>query len=132
MTTSSHAAAAAQIRAEMKRHGVKGRVRSSRYAGGTSVRVELDDPLPATIRKVEQFASRFQYGHFDGMTDSYDYSNHDDDLPQVKFVFVDAVYSPETRAEADKIANDWGVPTSNVLRGWHGDLWTQRKPRVAA
>lgn len=92
-TISNHAAAARAIRKQLKAHGVAATVRAQSYAGGSSVTVKLEDAPIWTLRAVEQFASRFQMGLFDGMTDSYEYSNRNDDLPQVRFVFVETVYS---------------------------------------
>jgi len=138
--TSSHAAAAAAIRAELKKHGIAGRVTSSVYAGGSSIRVRLGDVLPATRKAVEEFANRYQYGHFDGMTDCYEYSNKSDTLPQVKFVFVEVDYTDETRAAARAYVEARFGSTCNhdsltwqVLNGSHEcDFWTARKPRVRA
>lgn len=97
---STHAAAAKMIRQELKKNGIKGRVRSSTYAGGSSIRVALKDALPAVKRAVEEYANQFQYGHFDGMIDMYEYSNSRDDIPQVKFVFTENSFSPELKQEA--------------------------------
>ena len=66
---------AAQIRKHLKTNGVTAKVSSSNYSGGNSVRVLLFNPLPATRQQVEAYTSQFEYGKFDGMTDSYDYSN---------------------------------------------------------
>ena len=138
---SNHAAAAAAIRAQLKAAGVKGSVKAESYAGGCSVRVRLAECLPATKREVEAFANQYQYGHFDGMDDSYKYSNRRDDLPQVTYVFVDVDYSPETweAAKAYTVANDgenWEDYSNGSDRPWmyiNGALpgfWTARKPKV--
>ena len=86
---------AAQIRKHLKTNGVTAKVSSSNYSGGNSVRVLLFNPLPATRQQVEAYTSQFEYGKFDGMTDSYDYSNIRDDIPQVRFLFVNAEYSDD-------------------------------------
>lgn len=92
---STHAAAAAQIRAEMKRLGLTGTVRSYSYSGGNSVHITVTCTGADMLEKfsaLETFASQYQYGHFDGMVDLYEYSNRRDDLPQVKFVIVSLEY----------------------------------------
>lgn len=94
---SEHAQAAAMIRAEMKKMGINGKVRSESYSGGTSIRIAVENLSPVKAQKLEEFASQFQYGHFDGMTDMYEYSNSRKDLPQVKFVFVENRPSDELR-----------------------------------
>lgn len=143
MSKSTHAAAAAAIRAELKAHGIKGTVTSKSYSMGSSVNVKLTgDVLPATRDAVEAFAARFQYGHFDGMTDSYEYSNRDDSRPQVKFVFVSVDYSDELRAAARAYVEarwngagryDADSLTWQVMNGsYECDFWTARKPRVRA
>lgn len=141
MTISTQAAAAKAIRTELKKHGIRARVTSDSGSMTTSVRVEiLEDVLPATKAEITTFAKRFQYGHFDGMTDCYEYSNNDDSLPQVKFVFVEVNYSDEIHAEARAyIEAINGIEEYEVdrytwlaLNGTWGDFWTGRKPRVRA
>lgn len=138
---SNHAAAAATIRKQLKVAGIKARVRASSYSGGSSVRVQiLQDVLPATLHEIESYANQFQYGHFDGMQDLYEFSNRRSDIPQVKFVFVEVKYSDELRAQARAyIEGIHGIEsheidryTGLVIAGRWGDFWTARKPRVRA
>ena len=87
MTTIA-AQAAAAIRKELKAifPGSKFRVTSKNYSGGNSVRIEhISGPVDSAI---ESLASKYKMGSFNGMTDCYEYSNSNEDLPQVKFVFV--------------------------------------------
>lgn len=91
------AKAAAEIRKHLKANGVPCKVTSQNYAGGSSVNVYLFDPLPATRQQIELYTAKYEYGTFDGMTDSYDYTNVRDDIPQVRFLFVNAEYSDELR-----------------------------------
>ena len=100
MAKSAHAAAAAMIRKEMKKNGIKGSVRSSSYSGGSSITVRVNDLTPWTLEALTRFVSGFQYGHFDGMYDIYEYSNSRDDIPQVRFTFVECSYSDELRQKA--------------------------------
>lgn len=141
------AAAAAMIRAELKKHGIKGTVRSRAYAGGTSVDVSLDNALPATAKKVSAFVNQFEYGTFDGMTDSYSYDNPRDDLPQVKYAFVDNVIPADVRASAWEYAKNFFADTvgehgphthedyiklNQILNGDYGRWLADRKPRRVA
>jgi len=87
-TKSNHAAAAAAIRAELKRRGIAGTVRGRGYSGGNSVNVTVTDLPPREAIALKVFCWDYQVGSFDGATDCYEYSNRSDDLPQVKFVFV--------------------------------------------
>lgn len=138
---SRHAGAAKAIRAELKKHGIKASVRAKCYSGGSSVDVCIEaDVLPATREAIETFCKRFQYGHFDGMTDCYNYSNVNDDLPQVTFVFVNVDYSEKIRTEAKGyVASISGINEYQqdhyahmALNSSWGDFWLGRKPKVAA
>jgi hypothetical protein len=93
------------IRAELKKEfsGIKFQVTSKSYSGGNSVDVFwIDGPSTDSVRKV---IGKYQYGHFDGMTDCYDYSNRRENIPQVKFVFANRRMSSETKANLVKKLN---------------------------
>lgn len=138
---STHAKAAAMIRKELKTNGINATVRSKSYAGGSSITVSVNqDITPAAKREIEFYCGQFEQGHFDGMTDCYEYSNCRDDLPQVKFVFVNVNYSDEMKAAArafidgingiDEYEKDRYV-TQALYSNW-GDFWSDHKPRVKA
>ena len=96
---SEHAAAAQAIRQDLKKAfpGVKFRVRSSSFSMGNSVDVDWTDG--PTRSEVDRIIGRYQYGHFDGMQDLYEYSNRRDDLPQAKYVSGSRSMSDNVRAE---------------------------------
>ncbi|MCP4492744.1 MAG: hypothetical protein GY820_36380 [Gammaproteobacteria bacterium] len=101
MTISDHAAAAAKaIRTELKKNNIAARVTCTAYSGGGSVSVFTADLPPHTVDAITTFAKQYQQGHFNGMEDIYEYSNNNDDLPQVKFVFIINEYSQETKQAA--------------------------------
>jgi hypothetical protein len=136
---SNHAAAAAMIRKHLKANNIKARVRASSYSMGSSVTVTiLEDVLPATADVIRGYVNQFQYGSFDGMTDSYDYDNRREDLPQVKFTFVELERSDEIKAEArEYLSHIDGLSdyeredyVHRVLNGSWGDFYATRKPRV--
>jgi len=148
---STHAAAAKAIRSELRKNGIDGIVSAKSYSGGSSVDIRITDQLPGVVRQVEAFANQFQHGHFDGMTDSYCYSNRRDDLPQVQFVFVHAGYSDELRqsawdyfrnwhagydlypegyVEAQELCHDVSQQVYRVLKGSQGSFWRTRKPKL--
>ena len=138
---SNHAAAAAMIRAELKRRGFKCSVTSESYSMGNSVRVRIvGDLMPATVKAINAYCDQFQYGHFDGMIDCYEYSNRRDDLPQSKYVHVEIEYSEaiksEVKAYLANIGNMEDYERRNlewpVLNGSWGSFWTKRKPHVRA
>lgn len=96
---SNYAAAAKQIRVWLKAQGIAARVNSEGYSMGSSVNVEIYDQAPEVRAKVEEFASQYQQGRFDGMQDLYEYSNVNKDLPQAKYVFVNNEISDAMRQE---------------------------------
>lgn len=130
-----HAAAAKQIRGALKELGIKASVRSESYAGGTSIRVFVKDLAPSLVAKVKSLISRYEYGSFDGMTDSYHYDNRHDDIPQVKYAFVVEEFSEEIKAAAESYARsyyaddpDWPASRNMwpILNGTEGDFWDSR------
>ena len=108
--TSSHAGAAKLIRQELKALGIPARVTSKTYAGGCSIRVSMIDQ-PVTIREqVIKLCDKYEYGTFDGMTDCYNIDNRRDDIPQVKYLFVDNAISNAKRQEVwDNLRVRWGL-----------------------
>lgn len=114
---STQAKAARQIKKELKQAfpGVKFSVTSDSFAGGDAVRIKYEDG--PTTDQVKEIAGKYQYGHFDGMTDMYEYSNNLDDIPQVKYVQWERRPSDDVRDELraqictefgiDEDVNDW-------------------------
>lgn len=144
---STAAQAAAMIRKELKKNGIAASVRSENYSMGNSVNVTLTDPMPATLRKVKEFAGQFQYGHFNSMEDIYEHSNSRKDIPQAKHVFVQPDYSDELRQaareyvetsfcglqgyEVDRMVGQVLTGSMRIVGG-SCTFWTERKPRQAA
>ena len=112
---SEHALAAKAIRKELKKNGIKAKVRSSSFVGGNAVDIDLIDVMPAVRKKVEEFAREFEYGSFNSMEDIYEHNNRRDDIPQVKYVMIDCDFSEELEKEAweflaPKMASCEGLP----------------------
>ena len=63
---------------------------------GDSVSIRWEDG--ATGAEVRAISGKYQYGHFDGMTDMYEYSNRRDDIPQSKYVSDSRDMSEQTKA----------------------------------
>lgn len=114
VTKSGAAGAAQAIRAELKAAypGIKFSVRSETYSMGSSVHIHwTDGPLSCEVEKI---VDKYQMGHFDGMTDMYEYSNHDPNLPQAKYVSTERSYSPEAKARARaEIEEHYGIDLSD-------------------
>ena len=96
---SNQAAAAAAIRAELKAAypHVKFSVTSEGFAGGDAVRIHWVDGV--TVDKVEAISGKYQYGHFNGMEDIYEYNNRREDIPQAKYISANRDISGEFRSE---------------------------------
>ena len=80
------ALAAKNLRIELKREfpGLKFKVQSENFSGGSSVRAHAevfridgytDQDLRELNNKLGRLRGQFAYGNFDGMTDSYDYKS---------------------------------------------------------
>jgi hypothetical protein len=111
MTT--HAECAKMIRKELKNSfpEIKFSVRSSAFSMCTSVDIEWTDG-PASCQ-VDEVVKKYQYGHFDGMNDTYEYSNLRDDLTQVKYVMTQRTLSEKAVKEfAEKFKQEYGINES--------------------
>jgi hypothetical protein len=95
---SSWAAAAKAIRLELKEGfpGIKFSVTSEAFSMGNAVRVNWTDG--PTVKVVKNIIDKYQYGHFDGMTDMYEHSNSREDIPQTKFVTTSREFSDKIKA----------------------------------
>lgn len=107
-TQTAHAMAAKAIRAELKKEFPehKARVRSTSFSMGNAVdiyiggksqtvdgfQIDKNCPNHQLREKVRKVVAKYQSGSFDGMEDIYNYDNRRDDIPQVKYVHVNADY----------------------------------------
>lgn len=101
---SSAANCAQAIREELKAvfPGIKFTVKSDNFSGGNSVSIGwVDGP---TTQEVAKITGKYQYGHFNGMEDIYEYSNRRDDLPQAKYVSEHRGQGAEVLSQVDKLA----------------------------
>jgi hypothetical protein len=89
---SPQALAAKAIRIDLKRAfpGLKFRVTSESYSMGNAVRIYKPESI--SYDSVRAVVNKYQYGRFDGRTDSYEHNNKRTDLPQVMFVTIEKDY----------------------------------------
>ncbi len=66
-----------------------------------SIRIKYVDGVSSDA--VEKITNPFVMGHFNGMEDIYEYSNKNNEIPQVKYIFIDREMSLDVRA---KIASE--------------------------
>lgn len=86
---SAHAHVAKLCKEFCKSIGVKCSAKSDSYSMGNSVRVYVENQPPEIIKKLNDELSQYQYGHFDGMTDMYECTNRNDNIPQIKYLFIE-------------------------------------------
>jgi len=113
------AQAAKLIKAELKKAfpSVKFSVRSSNYAGGDSVHVNWTNG--PTRDAVTEITDKYQYGHFDGMIDLYEYSNNIEGLPQAKYVLEQRTISDDVyEAKKAEIAKEFGIEDAADENQW--------------
>ncbi len=88
MAKSIQAQAAAQIRKKMKDAGFKASVTSFEASMCNGVRVYCQEADMPKRDEIHEICMPYQYGHFNGMEDIYEYSSMIPGLPQVKFVQI--------------------------------------------
>jgi hypothetical protein len=105
---SQSAQAASLIKSELKKAfpEIKFSVISKIFSMGNAVRIHWTNGV--SVDEVEKITNKYQYGHFDGMTDMYENSNVIEGLPQAKFVttsrtITDDVYMSALTLLKDKI-----------------------------
>lgn len=142
MTRVSAKSEQAQVAAMVKKHlqaqGLQVRARSDSFSMGDSVNVKVLTPdlRPEKRKEIEAYCREFQYGHFDGMNDIYEYSNRRGDIPQTKYISVDFTQSEECKdAIKAYLANTyqmdkWEIDNKawSVWNGVWGDFWDTWKP----
>ena len=104
---SSQAQVASIIRKELKRRGITARVRSRSFSFGNAVDVTMTDLMPGTIKEIREYCVQFEQGHFDGMTDSYEYDNIREDVPQTKYLNINVEYSDAMKQAAWDYLRSW-------------------------
>lgn len=128
-TLSSQAAAAKMIRAELKAAfpTVTFKVTSKSFSMGDSVHIDWTNG--PTAADVDAIVGKYEYGHFDGMDDSYHYSNRRDDIPQSKYVSTDRHYTDEARRAALAYVNRrWGWDLRFIERQYGTQTWIEIDP----
>jgi len=80
---------------------IKFTVRSKNFAGGDSVDISWN--LGPRDKEIENLVSQYEYGHFNGMIDLYEYSNCRNDIPQAKFVCTQRDYKSVEEIENYKL-----------------------------
>ena len=89
MAKSIQAQAAAQIKNKMKAAGFSPRVSSFSASMCNGVRIYCKEADMANKDQINKICMPYQQGHFNSMEDIYEYSNTNEQVPQVKFVQIE-------------------------------------------
>jgi len=86
---SQAAQVAKNIKQVAKKYDMKVTASSQYFSMGNSVTVKVLTGSDDDVKKLKDYAAMYQYGSFDGMTDSYNSNNVRDDIPQTKYLSID-------------------------------------------
>ena len=85
---SNYAQVAKLLKQKGKELGLTLSATSQSFAGGNSVDVYVSKGSDTAIQELKDFSKQFVYGKFDGMTDYYDITNWNKNIPQTKYLFI--------------------------------------------
>jgi hypothetical protein len=102
---SEHAQVAKLLKQKAKQLGLEAKSSSQTYSGGTNAKIWIYSGGDQEVQELKDYANQFEYGEFDGMTDCYNVTNSRDDIPQVKYLFVN-----DERA-------------SQIMKSYPGNFW---------
>ena len=106
------------IRKELKEKfpSIKFSVKSESFAGGNSVDIYYTNGVPEDdIRKL---VNKYESGHFDGMTDCYNYHSNRD-YPTAKYVMVNRKITDDVREKTKRnIAERYGIKDIDNEQEW--------------
>lgn len=106
-TQAALAAQAIKKELKVKFPSVKFSITSKNYSGGNHVEVSYEDgPMQS---EVEAITNKYEYGHFDGMQDLYEYTNCRDDIPQTKYLFIHRKMSEAAKIYVEAEAKKWAA-----------------------
>jgi len=117
-TKSIHAEVAQTIRKELKEKfpDIKFSVRSECFAGWDSVDIYYTNGVPED--EIRKLVNKYESGHFDGMTDCYNYYLNRD-YPTVKFVMVNRKITDDIREKTKiDIAKRYGIKDIDNEQEW--------------
>lgn len=125
-------AAAKNIRIELRAAfpGVKFAVKSSRFSGGDSIRVDwIDGP---TTAQVDAIVDRYKAGTFSGLDDSYTYRGDHafvDAFGDARFVSTSREFSDRALSSVlGRVCRAYGAPVVSVADYRAGRSWDVRAP----
>lgn len=85
---SKYAQVAKLLKQKGKELGLTLSAKSQSFAGGNSVDVDVSKGSDQAIKDLNDYSKQFVYGKFDGMTDYYDITNYNENIPQTKYLSI--------------------------------------------
>jgi len=85
---SKQAQVAKLLKQKGKELGLTLSAKSQSFAGGNSVDVDVSKGSDQAIKDLNDYSKQFVYGKFDGMTDYYDITNYNENIPQTKYLSI--------------------------------------------
>jgi hypothetical protein len=85
---SKYAQVAKLLKQKGKELGLTLSAKAQSFAGGNSVDVYVSKGSDQAIKDLNDYFKQFVYGKFDGMTDYYDITNWNENIPQTKYLFI--------------------------------------------
>ena len=76
------------IKQQAKELGLKVTAKSQNFSMGNSVSVHILSGTDAAVEQLKKDTVKYEYGTFDGMTDSYHANNVREDIPQTKYLML--------------------------------------------
>lgn len=106
---SQQAQVATLCRKYLKTKDIPAKVTSKSFAGGNDVNIDVYNQSPGIIENLENEFAQYRQGDFNGMEDIYEYSNPHDDIPQVKYLFINNNFSDDFYQKAWTFLQNWAA-----------------------
>lgn len=96
------------------------KTRSSSFAGGDSVDVDLTDVHPVIVAHIKKFSHDYEQGSFNEMKDIYEYKSNEKGLPRTKYLHVNSHISTNTSKLLKEYVKDlYGVDNDKDCQDLH-------------
>ena len=116
----------------LKRGDIVSKIRSIK-SSYSSINIYTTDLEPEQTIALQCVVAKYKMGKFDGMIDSYDYSNVIKDLPQVQYVFINNDFSEKAKETAKEfLKNTWATVNDQEALDKFGFYFDQIVHQVCA
>ena len=116
---SKQAQVAKLLKQKGKELGLTLSAKSQSFAGGDSVDVDVSKGSDQAIKDLNDYSKQFVYGEFDGMTDYYDITNYNENIPQTKYLFIRDERAQTILKGLDNEYWDYSYSVNGKECGWY-------------